>query len=83
MFHKQSALKHLMKCGIEIAAFQNHMRSLQNVCAHMWFNLAAAQGDANGVKNRDIVAKQMTTQQIAAAQKLARECKARNYKNCN
>ena len=49
----------------------------------MWLNLAAAQGDANAVENRDIVAKKMTTQQIAAAQKLARECQARNYKNCD
>ena len=53
------------------------------VRAHMWLNLAAAQGNANAVKNRDIVAAKMTTQQIAEAQKLARECKARNYKNCD
>jgi TPR repeat protein len=43
------------------------------VQAHMWFNLAAAQGDADAAKNRDIVAKNMTPDQIAEAQKLARE----------
>ena len=53
------------------------------VRAHMWWNLAAAQGNANAVKNRDIVAKKMSTQQIVEAQKLARECQARNYKNCD
>ena len=53
------------------------------VRAHMWWNLAAAHGNASSVKNRDIVAARMTTQQIAAAQKLARECQARDYKNCD
>ena len=53
------------------------------VRAHMWWNLAATKGDADSAKNRDIVAKKMTTQQIAEAQKLARECQARDYKNCD
>ena len=53
------------------------------VRAHMWWNLAAVTGDSVPVKNRDIVAKQMTSQQIAEAQKLARECQARNFKNCD
>ncbi len=53
------------------------------VRAHLWSNLAAAQGRADAVKNRDIVAKRMTSQQIAEAQKLARECQARNFKNCD
>ena len=45
------------------------------VQAHMWFNLAAAQGDDMARKNSDIVAKRMTAEQIAQAQKLAREWK--------
>ena len=43
------------------------------VQAHKWWNLAAAKGDADAVKNRDIVAAKMTPAQIAEAQKLARE----------
>ena len=46
------------------------------VQAHMWYNLAAAQGGMAGdttVKNRDRVAKRMTPAQIAEAQRLARE----------
>ena len=39
---------------------------------HMWFNLAAAQGNDHARKNRDIVAKRMITGQIAEAQKLAK-----------
>ena len=53
------------------------------VRAHMWFNLAAVKGDADAVKNRDIAAKTMTPQQMAEAQKLARECQARNFKGCD
>jgi TPR repeat protein len=51
--------------------------------AHMWSNLAAATGNANAVKLRDLVASKMTTQQVAEAQKLARECQAKNFKNCD
>ncbi len=43
--------------------------------AHMWFNLAAAQGNELGRENRDIVAERMTPAQVAEAQRLAREWK--------
>jgi len=39
-------------------------------------------GNATAVRNRDIAAKLMTPQQIADAQKLARDCLARNFKGC-
>ena len=51
--------------------------------AHAWYNLAATKGNANAVKNRDIIANLMTPQQIADAQKLARDCLARNFKGCD
>ena len=41
--------------------------------AHMWYNLAAAKGAENAGKNRDSIAKEMTSEQIAEAQKMARE----------
>ena len=53
------------------------------VRAHMWSNLSALNGDADSVKLRDAVAAKMTPQQIAEAQKLARECQARDFKNCD
>jgi len=53
------------------------------VQAHVWFNLAATKSDKDAVKERNNIAKKMTQQQIAEAQKLARECLARNYKNCD
>jgi len=45
--------------------------------AHMWFNLAAAQGNDNAQKNRDLISKRMTREQIARAQRLAQEWKAK------
>ena len=41
--------------------------------AHMWFNLAAANGSTNALENRDRMTKLMTPQQIAEAQRMARE----------
>ena len=43
------------------------------VQAHMWFNLAGAQGVKQAAKNRDMGAKLMTPAQIAEAQRLASE----------
>jgi hypothetical protein len=37
--------------------------------AHMWLNLSAVSGEADKVKIHDVVAKQMTLQQIAAHRK--------------
>ena len=52
------------------------------VRAHMWFNLAAARFAASdnrnretAIKNRDLIARQMTREQIDEAQRLAREWK--------
>ena len=52
------------------------------IAAHMWGNIAAMNGNEFGGKLRDDFEKQMTTEQIAEAQKLARECAAKNYKGC-
>ncbi len=46
-----------------------------DVLAHMWFQLAANQGDPDAADNLDTLAARMTPAQIAEAQKLAREWK--------
>ncbi len=46
-----------------------------DVLAHMWMNLAAAQGDEDAWKTRDLLAELMTRAQLAEAQRLAREWK--------
>ncbi len=43
------------------------------VLAHMWFNIAAANGLTGAGDERDILGRSMTPQQIAEAQRLARE----------
>ena len=45
------------------------------VQAYMWYNLAAAKGNNFARENRNFLAKQMTPEQIAEAQRLAREWK--------
>jgi len=45
------------------------------VLAHMWFNLSSSQGITTAIKNRNIVEKKMTKQQINKAQELARNWK--------
>ena len=45
------------------------------VLAHMWFNLAATQGYDLAIQMRDSVAAKMTADQIAEAQRMAREWK--------
>jgi len=39
--------------------------------AHRWYNLAAADGETGALQARDALAKKMTPEQIAAAQRLA------------
>ena len=50
------------------------------VLAYMWFSLSAARGDEMSIKQRDIVARDMTPAQIAEGQKLAREWRAKHPK---
>ena len=45
------------------------------VMAHVWYNLAGARGDEQARENRDRIAQKMTRDQIAEAQRLAREWK--------
>jgi len=41
--------------------------------AHMYWNIAAVSGYKGAIKNRGLIEKDMTSSQIAEAQKLARE----------
>jgi len=52
------------------------------VRAHMWWSIAAASGFPSASKNRDVAAGRMTPADIFFAQKLARECVAKDYKGC-
>jgi len=43
------------------------------VVAHVWFSLAVVAGSKDAPKNRALVAARMTPEQIAEAQRIARE----------
>ena len=48
--------------------------------AYKWLNLAAAEGQEDVPKGRDFIAKRMTPDQIAKAQRLAREWMEKHQK---
>lgn len=52
------------------------------VIAHMWYNISAANGDELAAKNREIIAKKMTSEDISKAQAMARVCMNSNYEKC-
>ena len=56
------------------------------VQTYMWLNLAVAYstGDEQkfAVKTRDDIARRMTPDQIAEAQRLAQQCQAQQFKGC-
>jgi TPR repeat protein len=83
---------------LKLAAAQGNARAQNNLAgnyalgdglledlvkAHMWANLATMNGSKKGAELRDLIAKSMTQSQIVEAQKMARECLARDYKMCN
>jgi len=53
-----------------------------NVYAHMWANISASNGNESAIELRDLLEQKMTSADISEAQKLARECVAKNYKGC-
>ena len=53
-----------------------------NIMAHMWYNVGAANGSELGGTNRDQIAKQMTPADISKAQALAREFINSGYTKC-
>ena len=62
------------------AMFYNGQRLLADVViAHMWFNIAAANGNEKGSENKEKIAKQMTSEDISKAQAMATACMNSNY----
>ena len=60
--------------GLGVA--QDHVRS------YVWFTLAAAAGAPGASRNRSALAKAMDATQMEQAQRLLRECQARNFAGC-
>jgi len=57
------------------------------VRAHMWMNLSAAQGDflttESAASFRDKISNRLSPKQIETAQKMAKDCLEKKYKNCH
>ena len=54
----------------------------ENVLAHLWYNLSAANGSDLGGENRDQLAKEMTSSAIEKTQAMARKCMNSDYQDC-
>jgi TPR repeat protein len=53
-----------------------------NVMAHMWYNIASANGSSRSGERRDALVGQMTNADISKAQQMASDCMNSNYQNC-
>lgn len=51
--------------------------------AYMWVSLAAARGESEAMNPRDSLAEELSPKQLTQAQKMARDCQARKFKNCD
>ena len=52
------------------------------VLAHMWLNIASANGDELASKTRDVLEAMMTRAQLRRATELARTCMDSDYQDC-
>ncbi len=52
------------------------------VTSYMWLTLAAMAGVENAARNRAVLAKQMTPEQIKEALERSRTCEKRNFQSC-
>lgn len=62
----------MYRLGLE-ASTSGEGRAFDLIVAHKWFNLAAMQGNLEARAYRAELAKEMTAEEIAEAQRLARE----------
>jgi len=53
-----------------------------HITAYMWFSIAASQGNKLAHKNKDEIAKQMSSDDVDKAQAMVRDCVDRDYKSC-
>ena len=64
------------QCSLATCYFNGEGVAKDAVEAYKWWNLAAASGNENAAERRESIAKKMTPEQIAEAQRLSREWKS-------
>tara|TARA_A100001011_G_scaffold221401_1_gene229341 strand:- start:167 stop:583 length:417 start_codon:yes stop_codon:yes gene_type:complete len=52
------------------------------VLAHMWFNIAASLGDEIGAEKREVIAKEVTSEDLSKTEAMARDCFNSNHEKC-
>ena len=53
-----------------------------DVMAYVWFSVSATQGTESARENRDIISKELTTEQRAKGQEIATRCFDSDFKDC-
>jgi TPR repeat protein len=61
------------QCNLGLMYYDGNGVIQDYVQAHAWVNVSSANGNNNGQKGRDLIAKNMTPEQIAKAQELAKQ----------
>ena len=77
MWYQRSAAQDNTNAQVNLAAMYYQGRGVKKdlTQAYMWVTLAAAKGDAESVKNRTLMATQMTPAQLTEAQRLVHDWK--------
>ncbi|WP_312011095.1 MULTISPECIES: tetratricopeptide repeat protein [unclassified Bradyrhizobium] len=57
--------------------------SPDTVRAYMWYEVAAAQGNAEAKKDLALLTKELTPQQVTEAREKAQKCKSSGYEQCD
>ena len=84
-WYRKAAEQGFVRAQYSLAACYFHGQGVlkDNMTAYAWINIAATNGQATAKKNKGIVAKRMTADQIAEGQKLSREMLKKNPKLLN
>ena len=71
------------QCNRDLMYYNGYGVLQEMVAAHMWFNIAAVNGDTDAAGNRDIAAKKLSSADIVKAQQMAKRCMASDFKDCD
>ena len=53
-----------------------------DIKAHMWYNIASANGNPKSAKFRDAISEGLSREDLATAQAMANTCMSSGYKDC-
>ena len=72
----------LAQDNLGVLYYFGHGVSQNNLTAHMWSNLAFIGGSIEAGPRRDFIAEEMTQDDLAIAQDMAKKCMDSQYQNC-